>query len=234
MLETAAGALVFLAISAGFLGPLERFFPRSAGAPRPWRTAALCAGLFVLNTLLMRAVGDLALGWLESLRGEAGPASGARIAAAFVLADLCGYAAHRAMHRLPALWRFHRMHHDATELRWLDAWRQHPVDFVVQGLAVGLPGALLGASLTDVVAVVLLRKLWTSFLHADVRFRFGWLEWLVATPAFHRVHHSADRADFDQNFAGTFPVWDVVFGTAARGWRLRRAEPPGNVRNAPA
>jgi len=213
VLETAAGALVFLAICAGLLGPLERFFPRT-GTRRSAAAMALCAGLFVVNTLLMRAVGDPLLGWLESLRGEAGPPSAARIAAAFVLADLAGYGAHLALHRVPVLWRFHRVHHQATELSWLDAWRQHPVDFVVQGLAVGIPGALLGASLTDVVAVVLLRKLWTSFLHADVRFRFGWLEWLVATPAFHRVHHSADRADYDRNFAGTFPLWDVLFGTA--------------------
>lgn len=217
MLETTLGALVFLAISAGLLGPLERFFPR-AGVRRGMGTAALCAGLFVLNTLLMRAVGDPLLGWLESLEWlhpEAGAPSAWRIAAAFVLSDLFGYAAHRALHRVPALWRFHRVHHQATELQWLDAWRQHPLDFVVQGLAVGIPGALLGTSLTDLVWVVLLRKLWTSFLHADVRARFGMLEWVVATPAFHRVHHSADRADHDRNFAGTFPLWDVLFGTAA-------------------
>jgi len=213
MLETAAGALVFLAISAGLLGPLERFFPH-AGVRRSAGASALCAALFVLNTMLMRAVGDPVLGWLESLRAPAGPPSPWRIAAALVLADGCGYAAHRALHRVPWLWRFHRIHHEATELRWLDAWRQHPVDFVVQGLAVGLPGALLGASLTDLVSVVLLRKLWTSFLHADIRARFGALEWVVATPAFHRVHHSADPAQYDRNFAGTFPFWDALFGTA--------------------
>jgi sterol desaturase/sphingolipid hydroxylase (fatty acid hydroxylase superfamily) len=178
-----------------------------------YRVVAVCAALFVLNTMLMRAVGDPLLGWLESLR-DPGPPSGWRILVAFVLADGFGYAAHRALHRVPVLWRFHRIHHEATELRWLDAWRQHPVDFVVQGLAVGIPGALLGASLKDLVSVVLLRKLWTSFLHADVRARFGPLEWLVATPAFHRVHHSADPAEYDRNFAGTFPFWDVLFGTA--------------------
>ncbi|HEY8207968.1 MAG TPA: sterol desaturase family protein [Myxococcaceae bacterium] len=218
MLETVAGALVFLAISAGLLGPLERFFPH-AGVKRSASASAVCAALFVLNTVLMRVVGDPLLGWLESLRAEAATPSVWRIAAAFVLSDLFGYAAHRALHRVPVLWRFHRIHHEATELRWLDAWRQHPVDFVIQGLAVGIPGALLGASLTDLISVVLLRKLWTSFLHADVRARFGLLEWVVATPAFHRVHHSADPAEYDRNFAGTFPLWDMLFGTAS----IRRA-----------
>src|SRR5262245_31948197 len=220
MLETIAGALVFLAISAGLLGPLERFFPH-AGVRRSAGASAVCAALFVLNTVLMRAVGDPALGWLESLRAEAGPPSAWRIAAAFILSDLCGYAAHRALHRVPWLWRFHRIHHEATELRWLDAWRQHPLDFVVQGLAVGLPGALLGASLSELISVVLLRKLWTSFLHADVRARFGPLEWVVATPPFHLVHPSPAPAAYDRNFAGTFPVWDVLFGTASTGPRTQ-------------
>src|SRR4051812_4108821 len=213
MLETVAGALVFLAVSAGLLGPLERFFPHG-GVRRGAGASAVCAALFVLNTVLMRAVGDPVLGWLEPFHAEAGRPAAWRIASAFVLSDLFGYAAHRALHRVPVLWRFHRIHHEATELRWLDAWRQHPVDFVIQGLAVGIPGALLGASLTDLVSVVLLRKLWTSFLHSDIRARFGPLEWVVATPAFHRVHHSADPAEYDRNFAGTFPFWDALFGTA--------------------
>ena len=49
----------------------------------------------------------------------------------FVLSDLVGYFVHRAMHRVPMLWRFHKLHHEATQLSWLDAWRQHPVDFVL-------------------------------------------------------------------------------------------------------
>ena len=109
--------------------------------------------------------------------------------------------------------RFHRLHHQATELSWLDAWRQHPVDFVLHGIAVGVPGALLGASLSDLASVVVLRKAFTTFLHANLAVSFGLV---LASPKFHGVHHSPDARDSDRNFAGTFPLWDVLFGTAQR------------------
>ena len=43
------------------------------------------------------------------------------------------------------------------------------------------------------------------------------MRWVLASPAFHRVHHSPDPRLYDTNFAGTFPVWDLLFGTAAAG-----------------
>lgn len=210
------GAVVFLLLCAGLFVPLELWFSR--GGPRPQlRAIALCASLFVLNTVLMELIGAPLLGALSQARTEV---TTLRIAGVLVLSDLCGYFFHRAMHT-KWLWRFHRVHHANVQLNWLEAWRQHPVDFVFHSVAVGLPGALLGASLSDIVLVVLLRKAWTSFLHADVTLRFGVLEWIISTPEFHRVHHSADPRDHDKNFAGSFPVWDVIFGTALISARLK-------------
>ena len=103
-----------------------------------------------------------------------------------------------------------------ARVTWLDAWRQHPIDFVIHGVVVGLPGALLGASLSELGAIVLLRKTYTTFLHANVSWRLVWLERLIATPAFHRVHHSHDPREYDRNFAGMFPALDTIFGTRAR------------------
>jgi sterol desaturase/sphingolipid hydroxylase (fatty acid hydroxylase superfamily) len=59
--------------------------------------------------------------------------------------------------------------------------------------------------------VVVLRKAFTTFLHANLKVNFGFV---LASPVFHGVHHSADPRDYDANFAGTFPLWDVLFGTA--------------------
>lgn len=209
---TLLGAVVFLLICAGLFIPLEVWFSRSGQRPRVRATAA-CVALFVVNTLLMDVFGAPLL---ELLRADEAAITPARIVAVFLLSDLCGYLFHRAMHT-KWLWRFHRVHHADVPLNWLEAWRQHPVDFVLHSVAVGLPGALLGASLSDFVAVVLIRKAWTSFLHADVTLRFGFLEWIISTPEFHRVHHSQNAADHDKNFAGTFPLWDLLFGTAALG-----------------
>ena len=212
MLATLLGTLVFLLMTAGLFIPLEAFFPARA-TPLDQRAMALGVLLLFVNTLLMQALGVPVLHALGAVVNAPVTRTGGMVAFVFVAADLVGYFVHRAMHRVPLLWRFHKLHHEATELSWLDAWRQHPVDFVLHGLAVGVPGALLGASLSDLASVVVLRKAFTTFLHANLAISFGLV---LASPKFHGVHHSADARDHDTNFAGTFPLWDVLFRTVQR------------------
>jgi sterol desaturase/sphingolipid hydroxylase (fatty acid hydroxylase superfamily) len=170
--------------------------------------------LFIANTMLMQVLGAPVLEALAALRE---PAQGVgRALLVVVLADVAGYWIHRLMHRVPWLWRFHAVHHAPTHLAWYQTWRQHPVDFVLHGVVVGVPGALLGVSLSELSSVVLLRKALTVFLHANVRWRFGALEQLIATPAFHHLHHGAGDDELDCNFAGTFPWVDRLFGTYRR------------------
>jgi sterol desaturase/sphingolipid hydroxylase (fatty acid hydroxylase superfamily) len=208
------GCGVFLLVMAGLFVPLEYFFPAHEGRASA-RTLGLGAVLFVANTVLMQLLGVPLLQSLRGLVEVGGKPSLAVVVLVFFASDLVGYWMHRAMHRVPLLWRFHRLHHDAHETTWIDAWRQHPLDFVLHGIAVGVPGALLGATLSDVASVVVLRKAFTTFLHANVRVEFGRLGLVLASPAFHRRHHSAEPRDFDTNFAGTFPLWDLLFGTHA-------------------
>ena len=210
MLSTLLGVAVFLLVMAGLFVPLEFLAPVSSHRPT-WRAMATGAGLLTVNTVLMELCGAPLLDALGRSEGSRSVGLGLVV---FVLSDLAGYWVHRAMHRVPWLWRFHRLHHEAVELSWLDAWRQHPIDFLLHGVVVGVPGALLGAPLSALASVVVLRKAFTSFLHANVRAPFGPFFWVLASPAFHRTHHSADPREYDTNFAGTFPVWDLLFGTA--------------------
>lgn len=214
MLALTLGTAVFLALMAGIFVPLEGWWPRRAVSPSA-RTIAVCVGLLFVDVLVMEWIGGAILDAVAGLGTIASGADGPRIAATLVLAEVAGYAIHRAMHRVPWLWRFHAIHHAPAHLHWLEAWRQHPVDFVIHGVVVGLPGALLGASLADFAAVVLLRKTYTTFLHANLRWRLRGLERFVATPDYHALHHSHALADRDRNFAGMLPVLDRMFGTHA-------------------
>jgi sterol desaturase/sphingolipid hydroxylase (fatty acid hydroxylase superfamily) len=214
MLALLLGTTVFLVLMAGLFVPLEGWWPRHA-ATMPARTVALCVGLLFVDVLAMECVGGAVLDSLVGLGPALAESSGVRIAAALVLAEFAGYAIHRLMHGVPWLWRFHALHHEPVHLHWLAAWRQHPVDFVVHGIAVGLPGVLLGASLADFAAVVLLRKTYTTFLHANLAWRLRGVERWIATPAYHALHHSHAPQDRDRNFAGMLPVLDRLFGTHA-------------------
>jgi sterol desaturase/sphingolipid hydroxylase (fatty acid hydroxylase superfamily) len=218
------GAAVFLALCAGIMVPLERLAPRAGCRPR-LGDAAICITCFFANTLLMAALGPRLLAPLERACASGALPTAARLVAAFVLADLIGYLLHRAMHGVPWLWRIHRVHHAARELSWLEAWRQHPFDFLAHGIAAGIPGALLGVSLSQLAALVVARKAWTAFLHADVDLRLRWLTPFIATPAFHHAHHAGDAR---RNFAGTFPLWDALFATSAEA----AAPPPEQAEHA--
>jgi sterol desaturase/sphingolipid hydroxylase (fatty acid hydroxylase superfamily) len=55
--------------------------------------------------------------------------------------------------------------------------------------------------------------LYAIFLHARLDWDFGPLRAVIATPVFHRWHHSRQKEAMDKNFAGLFPVWDILFGT---------------------
>lgn len=230
MFSTVPATLLFLLMMAGLFVPLEAFFPARATTPSR-RNMAMGASLLVANTLLMQWLGVPVLRALGSVVDAPQTRTFGVVVLVFVSSDLVGYFIHRAMHRVPALWRFHQVHHEATELSWLDAWRQHPVDFVLHGIAVGVPGALLGASLSELASVVVLRKAFTTFLHANLKVSFGLV---LASPDFHAVHHSADPRDYDTNFAGTFPLWDVLFGTQRNSQPLSLSRIPTSNASCPS
>jgi sterol desaturase/sphingolipid hydroxylase (fatty acid hydroxylase superfamily) len=62
------------------------------------------------------------------------------------------------------------------------------------------------------VLVTLFGTVWGFFIHANVRWRFGPLEWLVSTPAFHHWHHTNDE-HFNRNYSTMLPWMDRIFGT---------------------
>ncbi len=215
MLATVLGVAVLLALMAGLFVPLESFAAGRFTLPsrEASRRGVLC---LLLNSLVMRALGAPLLHALE----RPPTSSVALLVLVVFVADLCGYAMHRAMHQLPWLWRFHAFHHapPQRDVTWVDAWRQHPVDFVLHGLVVGLPGALLGASLSQLASVVVARKLFTALLHARLSTDFGVLGRVLASPTFHRAHHA--DGPVQGNFGGTFSCWDTLFHTSVeRGHR---------------
>src|SRR5262249_34026122 len=89
------------------------------------------------------------------------------------------------LHPIPFLWGFHAVHHSNTELDWLAAHRQHPLEAIWLLAIANLPVLLLRFPIESMLAVVLLQKLYTAFLHANIRVGYGRLSVLIASPQFH-------------------------------------------------
>ena len=132
---------------------------------------------------------------------------------ALALTEVAGYLAHRATHRVPLLWRFHAVHHSISEMDWLAAGRLHPIDQVFTRSCVILPLFVLGFGKATFGAYLVFATVWAIFIHANVRFTFGPLRWVFATPEFHHWHHTNDAGATNHNFAGQLPVLDLIFGT---------------------
>jgi lathosterol oxidase len=129
------------------------------------------------------------------------------------LADLTEYWVHRLFHRVPWLWRFHAVHHSCRHLDWLAGSRLHLVDIVVTRGLTFVPLFVLGFAPAPLYFYLTFVSFHAVFIHANVRFRFGWLEKLVVTPRFHHWHHSAQSAAIDKNFAVHLPFLDRWFGS---------------------
>lgn len=131
-----------------------------------------------------------------------------------VVFDVGAYWGHRWAHAVPFLWRLHAVHHSSEHLDWVAASRLHPIDQTFIRVCGILPVYLLGFTKGTFGALIALEGLLAIFIHANVKWRFGWLEWLIATPAFHHWHHANESPDTsNKNFSGLLPWVDWLFGT---------------------
>lgn len=137
---------------------------------------------------------------------------GAQLIELLILGDLLGYLSHRAFHSR-VLWKFHAIHHSAEDVDWLAATRLHPVNEILTRLFQVVPLYLLGFRGTSLAAVAPILAFYAIFLHANVRWDFGPLRYVIASPVFHRWHHTSEAEGLDKNFAGLFPWIDLLFGT---------------------
>jgi sterol desaturase/sphingolipid hydroxylase (fatty acid hydroxylase superfamily) len=221
---------VWLALLAMIFVPLER---RWALHPQKVFRAAFLTdlGYYFLNSLLPKLLLILPLSviaWGLHHLTPGGPYAlvaalppWTRFVAAMVVGEVGAYWGHRWTHEVPALWRLHAVHHSAEEMDWLVNTRAHPLDVTFTRLCGLIPIYALGLAQPagvgmDVVPLLyaLVGTTWTFFIHTNVRWRFGWLEWLISTPAFHHWHHTNDGpAYINRNYAAIFPWVDRLFGT---------------------
>jgi sterol desaturase/sphingolipid hydroxylase (fatty acid hydroxylase superfamily) len=219
---------IWLALLAAIFVPLERLF---ALHPKPFFRAGLARdlGLFFLNGLIpafllafpIAAFATLSAALIPGVWREflAELPFWLRLVLALLVAEVGAYWGHRASHAVPFLWRFHRVHHSAEHVDWLTNTNAHPLDLVFVRLcglaavyAVGLGQASAGAPDLVPVLVTIFGVIWGFFVHANLRWRFGPFEQLLATPAFHHWHHTKHE-HVDRNFAALLPFVDRIFGT---------------------
>lgn len=139
-----------------------------------------------------------------------------RIIAAFLALDAFTYWWHRANHRIPLLWRFHRMHHSDPSMDVSTATRFHLGEIAISS-TMRLPLiALVGISIQGILLYDFLLLLATQFHHANVGLPSKLdqaMRYAIVSPNMHKVHHSSERVETDSNYSSVLSVWDRLFRT---------------------
>jgi sterol desaturase/sphingolipid hydroxylase (fatty acid hydroxylase superfamily) len=129
-----------------------------------------------------------------------------------ILADFMLYWLHRMFHG-GGFWKYHAIHHSSEELDWISAARFHPVNLLLGTIGVDVILLMAGISPNVMLWVGPFTTFHSAFVHANLDWTLGPFKRVLATPVFHRWHHTALNQGGNTNFAGTFPIWDILFGT---------------------
>ncbi len=129
------------------------------------------------------------------------------------LTDLVQYGFHRAFHEVPWLWRFHAIHHSAKKMDWIAGSRMHFIEIILLRTFTTLPMYVLGFEESPLYAYIFFVYLMSVFVHSNIRFHFGFLQYIIVTPRFHHWHHGMEEEAIDVNYAVHFPIIDRWFGT---------------------
>lgn len=218
---------LFLGVLASLIA-LEATRPRRAlqkSRRQRWTTNL---SIVVLDSLCLRALGLLAApllavgaavwaqdrGW-GLLNHVEGPAW-LELVVSLLILDALIWAQHRAFHRIPLLWRIHRMHHADPDFDATTALRFHPVEIVLSMMIKVAAVLLLGPSAVAVVLFEVILNACAMFNHANLDLP-SWLDralrTVLVTPDMHRVHHSTRPAEHHSNFGFSLSIWDRGFGT---------------------
>jgi len=177
---------------------------------RYFRIGMLVAGAAVLFHI------TTAEGLIAFYQDGHGPLATLPLAAQMVIflvgEDFITYWTHRFFHGAP-MWKYHAVHHSSEELEWISAARFHPINLFFGSVIADV--ALLIAGISPNIFVVLgpITIAHSAFVHANLNWSLGPFKYVIATPVFHRWHHTAADRGGEKNFAATFPVLDLLFGT---------------------
>jgi sterol desaturase/sphingolipid hydroxylase (fatty acid hydroxylase superfamily) len=132
----------------------------------------------------------------------------------FILDDFAYYWAHRTGHRVRWFWASHVNHHSSQHYNLSTALRQSWTGFFALSFIFRIPLAFLGFHPAMLLFCGALNLIYQFWIHTEAIGKLPrWFEAVMNTPSHHRVHHATNPRYLDANYAGTFIIWDKMFGS---------------------
>lgn len=219
-LSVFAGLFLLFAAAEALLPRRTRTQPRSSRWVTNWVISFLNTGTLQLLALLLpllavgAALDAQANGW--GFFNHRNWPIGLELVLAVLFFDFAIWAQHLITHKVPLLWRLHRVHHADRDIDVTTAIRFHPVEIAFSMLLkIGLV-YVMGPSAVAIIVFEVMLNGTAMFNHANLKLPVGLdrvLRLVLVTPDMHRVHHSVHRHEHDSNYGFALSIWDRIFGT---------------------
>jgi sterol desaturase/sphingolipid hydroxylase (fatty acid hydroxylase superfamily) len=203
--------------------PLERMFAHTPGQPvfrNEWREdlfyyflSSMLVQIFTFTTLAPTNF-LVSTGGFNGVRAWVGNLPFiVQVIAIMIITDFVQYWLHRGFHTVPALWKFHAVHHSAKSMDWIAGARMHFLEIIILRAATATPAFVLGFSPSALQTYLLIVYVYSTFVHANLNWKLAIFEKFLVTPRFHHWHHGLEKEAIDVNFSIHFPLYDKLFGT---------------------
>jgi sterol desaturase/sphingolipid hydroxylase (fatty acid hydroxylase superfamily) len=132
--------------------------------------------------------------------------------ALLILEDFAFYWLHRFDHEVRFFWAVHVTHH-SSQLFNLTVGFRSSVFQPLYRFVYFIPIAFLGFRPEDIMLMYSATQIYGILIHTKYINKLGFLEYFLATPSHHRVHHGSNPRYLDKNMGMVFIFWDKWFGT---------------------
>jgi sterol desaturase/sphingolipid hydroxylase (fatty acid hydroxylase superfamily) len=135
----------------------------------------------------------------------------------FVMADFLQWNVHRMLHRIPWLWKFHKVHHSVKEMGFAAQFRFHFMETIVYKSLQYIPLAMIGFGIEQFFIIHMFSVFVGHLNHANLDWSYGKLGFIFNNPRMHIWHHAKElprQHKYGMNFGLTLSIWDYIFGTA--------------------
>lgn len=139
-----------------------------------------------------------------------------QIAIIIVFVSFFRYWMHRLQHENQFLWELHAYHHRVTDLKAMNTYVSHPIDYALRNIIVYLIVGIFGFDPLAILIAASFTFIGGALQHCGADLRGGILNYGFVTPEVHRWHHSAKVPEgygYSCNYSVDFPIWDMLFGT---------------------
>ncbi len=135
----------------------------------------------------------------------------------FIIADFIQWNVHIMLHKVPALWEFHKVHHSVKEMGYAAHFRFHFMETIIYKSIQYIPLAMIGFGIEQFFIVHMFSLFIGHLNHANLGWDYGIFRYILNSPKMHIWHHAKELPQdrpYGMNFGISLSIWDYLFGTA--------------------